>query len=1379
MKHARKNEPRNGRSAGAGGEESVNAERAHWLRQMREARENLSRLENSPQEYNPESTGLHGTRGNGGDSGIEMLREGETLYRLLAENATDLISRHTLGGVYTYASPASKPLLGYEPEELVGSSAYDLFHPEDLEEIRKSHSNITDGRGAYTVSYRIRRKNAEYTWFETTSRVVRDEVGGAVGGIVAVSRDITDRLRIESGLQEAERRYRTLVEQVPAIIYTSKDPADPGSTDYVSPQIEALLGYSPEDFVGNPGLWREILHPEDRDRVLRETARAIEAGGVLETEYRMICRDGREVWIQDEAVLVRDGSGRPRFWQGVKFDVSQQKQSERQLRETNDRIKNILESTTDAFFSLDRNRRFNFVNERAAQTLGRRREDLLGVGVEDAFPRATGSRFYTECRKSVVLREETHFEEFYPPLGKWFEVHAYPYKEGLAVYFRDITERKESERQLRETEERFRSAFDNTPVGMALVSLEGRYRQVNPAMCEILGYPEEELLGLTYRELTYPEDYEMSMAQVHRVEAGEQEDYSLEKRYVRAGGYPVWVSLSVSLVRDPGGEPSYYIAQIQNIEERKQAEAAMRGDAERLAAIISTQRAIVEVETDQESVMKLVVDRSRQLTNASGATVEMIEGEELVYHTASGSARDHVGLRLQLSSSISGECVERREILRSDDTSQDPRVDQSAIRKTGARSLIVVPLYHRQEIVGVLKVFSGKPHDFDDRDVDTLQLMAGLIAAAMSHTAEFEAKQELLDERTASLARIQDSEERFRAIFEGATAGIAIVGIEGRVLQTNPAIRALLGYDEEELKDLHFGDVTHPDDLRGELELYAELAEGRRDSYQLEKRYLRKDGRLIWGRLNAAPIRTPAGEVRFIVGIVEDITDRKQAEEELRKRAQQQAIVSRLGLRALADTNLHSLLDEAATLVAETLETRYSKFLELLPEEDSLLLRAGSGWEKGHVGKANVGAGTGSQAAYSLLSNEPVVAEDLEKEARFGASRLQREHGIKSGMSVVVRGPDRPFGVLGVDAKVRRAFTEDDANFLQAVANVLAGAIGRKRAEDALRGSEREYRRLFELANDAILIYEPESRRILDVNENACEIYGYPRETFLNMTMKELSLDRERGRQYLDDLLSRSSYQDFETVHRSYDGTPIDVLVNSSVIEFRGERAVLSINRDITARKRTEASLMEIREAERRRIARDLHDAVLQDLSGTLQGLQAFEAESGENGVPVTLENEIAALRRAVVGLRGAIYDLRQEKEEPFVRAVESLVELNRQLKPERQITLSVSEGFTSEPGREIGVELLRVLQEALANTRQHSGARTVKVSLCQRNNEVLAEVYDDGCGFEADSARGGGVGLSGMRERVEELGGKLEVQSEAGKGTLVKATVPYSGGSR
>lgn len=1308
------------------------------------------------------------------EDSIEALRESEALYRLLAENSTDLISKHTPEGVYTYASPASRTLLAYDPEELVGRSAYDFFHPADLEDISQSHSAILDELDTYTVSYRIRRKDGEYTWFETTSRTVRDETNGEVREIIAISRDITDRLRTEAGLQEAEHRYRTLVEQVPAVIYISKSLKSPDSTDYVSPQIETLLGYAPEDFIENPELWREVLHPEDRDRVFGKATRAAETGEPFNAEYRMLSRDGGEIWLQDEAVLVRDAAGEPRFWQGIKMDITEQKKVEAQLRKSGERIANILESTTDAFFSLDRQQRFTFVNERAAQVLKQSREELLGSNVGVAFPEATSSQFYTECRNVAVSRREAHFEEFYAPLGKWFEVHAYPHEEGIAIYFRDVTERKRGEEQLREAEERFHSAFDNTPVGMALVSPEGRYTQVNHAFCELLGYPEEELLDKTYMDLTYPEDYETSIAYARQVDSGALDNYTLEKRYVHAGGYPVWVSLSISLVKGTNGDPLYYISQIQDIEERKQAEAALREDAERLAAIISTQRAIVVAEPDQKSVMKLIVERSRELTGADGAVVEMIEGEELIYHTASGKARGHVGLRLNLSSSISGECVREKEILRSDDAEQDPRVDQAAIRQTGARSLIVVPLYHRQEIVGVLKVFSGNAHAFGNRDVDTLQLMAGLIAATMSHTAEFEAKQALLDERTASLTKIRESEERFRTIFEGAASGIAILDLDGRILQSNPELQEMLGYDGSEMEGANFLDITHPDDRQKNSVLHRELVSGERDSYELEKRYARKDGRFVSVRLKASLVRATDGAPFFTIGMVEDITERKRAEEELQKRAQQQAMVARLGQRALADTNLYSLLDEAVTLVAETLDAPYAKFLELLPEENSLLLRAGSGWKKGYVGKAKIDAGIDSQAGYSLMSSEPVIAEDLDAGERFSASQLQREHGAKSGMSVIVHGPDRPFGVLGVDTTVRRTFTEEDANFPQAVANVLAGAIGRTRAEDALRKSEHEYRRLFELANDAILIYEPESREILDVNENACEIYGYPRETFLGMTMKELSLDRQRGRRYLSTLLSRSTYQDFETVHRRYDGKPINVLVNSSVIEFGGQQAVLSINRDITARKRTEESLMEIREAERRRIARDLHDAVLQDLSGTLQGLQAFKVESGGNGTTVGLENEIDALRRAVTGLRGAIYDLRQEKEEPFIRAVESLVELNRQLTPERQITLSVSENFTSEIGREVSVELLRVLQEALANTRQHSDARTVKVSLCQRKSRILAEVYDDGCGFDTDMDRSGGVGLSGMRERVEEIGGKLEIESKPDKGTLVKMSVPY-----
>ncbi len=211
----------------------------------------------------------------------------------------------------------------------------------------------------------------------------------------------------------------------------------------------------------------------------------------------------------------------------------------------------------------------------------------------------------------------------------------------------------------------------------------------------------------------------------------------------------------------------------------------------------------------------------------------------------------------------------------------------------------------------------------------------------------------------------------------------------------------------------------------------------------------------------------------------------------------------------------------------------------------------------------------------------------------------------------------------------------------------------------------------------------------------------------------------------------------------------------------------------IAERKQAEWALREIREAERRRIARELHDVVLQDLAGALQGMQAAQIESGDLGPG--LEQEIAALRRAVGSLRNAIYNLRLEKDQPFVRAVESLVELNRQLTPEREIRLTVRDGFPPELPGSTDVELLRVLQEALVNARRHSDARCVDVVLCVGHGEVRVEVADNGLGFEPAPARRG-VGISGMRERATALGGRLEVESAPGEGTSVRVKVPFSG---
>jgi GAF domain-containing protein len=182
--------------------------------------------------------------------------------------------------------------------------------------------------------------------------------------------------------------------------------------------------------------------------------------------------------------------------------------------------------------------------------------------------------------------------------------------------------------------------------------------------------------------------------------------------------------------------------------------------------------------------------------------------------------------------------------------------------------------------------------------------------------------------------------------------------------------------------------------------------------------------------------------------------ERQRAHAALLVRVQQQAAVAKLGVRALAVSDTNVLFSEAVCVLRKTLDIDYAKVLELLPEREELLLRAGVGWRAGLVGQGTVSAGIDSQAGYTLASAAPVIVEDLRTESRFSGPPLLREHGVVSGMSVIIHGEDHPFGVLGAHTREQRTFTDHDVHFLQAIANVLAATVGRERTEAERRRLE-------------------------------------------------------------------------------------------------------------------------------------------------------------------------------------------------------------------------------------------------------------------------------------------------------------------------------------
>ena len=356
-------------------------------------------------------------------------------------------------------------------------------------------------------------------------------------------------------------------------------------------------------------------------------------------------------------------------------------------------------------------------------------------------------------------------------------------------------------------------------------------------------------------------------------------------------------------------------------------------------------------------------------------------------------------------------------------------------------------------------------------------------------------------------------------------------------------------------------------------------------------------------------------------GVAQNITERKRSENVLRIRARQQQAVAKLGELALRERDLQTVFDRASTTIAETLEIEYCKVLELLEGGEALRLRAGVGWQEGLVGSATVGTGLNSQAGFTLQSETPVIVEDLRQEQRFIGPALLFSHNVVSGMSCIIRGAGGlPWGVLGAHSTRHMPFSEEDVNFLVAVANILGDAIQREQSEEALRESEERYRFIVENTSDGIWWIEltepmsitlPEDEQIdwyykhaviRQCNLGMARMYGYDSiEEVVGLPMRivmprEDPVNLELSRQFV-----RSGYRlvDAESRERGQNGRELVFLNNMvGIIEDGKLKGEWGTNRDITARKRAEEALRESEERYRGIVNQTIGGIAETDLTG-------------------------------------------------------------------------------------------------------------------------------------------------------------------------------------
>ena len=675
--------------------------------------------------------------------------------------------------------------------------------------------------------------------------------------------------------------------------------------------------------------------------------------------------------------------------------------------------------------------------------------------------------------------------------------------------------------QTRRKSRPFQVTFDTASVGLVHVALDGTWLLANNKMTEITGYEREELARMRFADVTVEEDLQKNHELNTKLRSGEIDSYTLEKRYLRKDKSIIWAKLSVTLVRKKDGKPDYYVSAIEDIDELKRAEFALQEQEARFRAFWDNSPFNQSIKDRQGRL----VDVNNTYLSTFGIQKENFRGKSLdqAHGTKWSSGVDDFD----------------REVLRT---------------MTTRTSDVTVPGKDNDDLL--IRVTKFPISDREGRVV-------GVGGISYDITSQVRAAQQM-----------RDSEERFRATFEQAAVGIAHVSIDGQWLRMNQRYCDILGYSEEELRHLTFRDITHSQDLEADIAIRNELLNAGRGSYTNEKRYIRKGGTPVWIKATASITEPSRYREPYLIVVVEDITARKEAEQSLAIRLDQQSAVMAIGQMALVEGDLETLLSEIANMVAVTLDVDICLISKMInPPTDFQIIAANMSGEK-FVGVEVRPKTPDEERSFSPISSKSVIFDNRDPENPDLTSPITDDIGTLAGVTVVIAEGDSTFGMLAVHSSRFRDFTGDDVTFLQAVANVVSTAIVRNRITDELSDRERTLDAILDNAADGIVVYDARGNIVM-ANDAAEDIFGYETARLTKMQIRDLvpATYPSKNAHAAHDFEIQTSAR--EMVGRRADGSsvPIDIAMS----EFDGPDGSLHIAlvRDITEQKSMQSQLIQ------------------------------------------------------------------------------------------------------------------------------------------------------------------------------------------------------------
>jgi PAS domain S-box-containing protein len=703
--------------------------------------------------------------------------------RTITEDMHELICRFKPDGTLTYVNQVYCDYYGKTRSELIGTNFIAVAQADFPQKLTEHFQSLSPENPVKSFEQYEILPNGKKRWRDWVDRGIFDE-NGNLTEIQATGRDVTAR-------REIEEKYQDIFENSPVGIFQS---TPDGQYLNLNPALANIYGYSsPQEMKENVQDIANQIYVDPRDR--EQFKSVLHAQDAIE-EFEMPNRrkDGSIFWSSTSARTVRDAQGNILYYEGFLRDISASKEAEEALKQSQARYHDLFESSPISLWEED------------YSLLKKRIEALQASGITDinaylsAHPeviieltslvkvtdvnRASLEIYHAKQKEdlltslSALFVEETleHFQSEIMGLmspaarftweGKDRTLDDEPIMilvhgsiapgcerdwSKIIVSIIDITERKKAEEALRESEARFSNAFEYAPIGKGLVSLEGNFMKVNQVLCELLGYSEEQLKTKTFQELTHPEDLEADLNHVAKLLAGELTSYQMEKRYFHKDGHIVWVLLTVSLVKDADGHPQYFIAQVQDITERKRAEEIGHRVNE-TTALLETSLALTNL--DLNAILQTIGSSAQNLFAADGCRIFLIQPDDDSLRCVLALQEDFVAfsdLKLKMGEGVTGTVAASGKAEIVNEMQNDPRsVLVPGTPEEEEEAVMFAPLKERDRTIGVISIRrAGSDRPFASTDLELLEAFASMAASAVSNARLFEEAQHRLSELEA------------------------------------------------------------------------------------------------------------------------------------------------------------------------------------------------------------------------------------------------------------------------------------------------------------------------------------------------------------------------------------------------------------------------------------------------------------------------------------------------------------------------------------------------------------------------------------------------------------------------------------------------------